>query len=100
MRARLVFRLPRGDCLCVGRSGGKPSCNGGGRDGERQMTRTEALIVAILAELEARRAEVDADDGLSTVGVIVRMDQRTGLPGLVIWRPESQRQLQPRRSCA
>lgn len=55
------------------------------------MTRTEALIAAIVAELEARRAEVDADDSLSSVTLIVRMDHKTRTPGMVVWRPESQR---------
>lgn len=55
------------------------------------MTRTEALIAVLLAELEARRAEVDADDSLSAVTMIVRMDHKTRTPSLVVWRPESQR---------
>lgn len=55
------------------------------------MTRTEALIAAILAELEARRAEVDGDEALSSITLIVRMDHKTRAPGMVVWRPESQR---------
>lgn len=64
------------------------------------MTRTEALIAAVQSELEARRAEVDADDGLVSVWLIVKMDQRTGMPGMVSWKPESQRKLPKVQPCA
>lgn len=62
------------------------------------MTRTEALIAAIVAELEARRAEVDADDSLSAVTMIVRMDHKTRTPSMVVWRPESQRVVRSERT--
>jgi hypothetical protein len=56
------------------------------------VSRTDTLLEVIRAELEAHRSEIDRDDGLSTVGLIIKMDAR-GLPGLVIWRPESQRKV-------
>ena len=57
------------------------------------MTRTDALKAAIDAELEARRGQIDADDGLCTVGLIVKLDEKTGAPRQIIWRPESQRRV-------
>jgi hypothetical protein len=54
------------------------------------MTRTDALLAA---ELEARRAQIDADDGLCTIGLIVKLDEKTGAPRQIIWRPESQRRI-------
>ncbi len=58
-------------------------------------SRTDAIKAAIDAELEARRTQIDGDDGLCTVGLIVKLDQY-GLPLHIIWRPESQRQLRKR----
>jgi hypothetical protein len=57
------------------------------------MTRTDALLLAITAELEARRTQIDGDDGLCTVGLIVKLDEKTGAPRQIIWRPESQRRV-------
>lgn len=56
-------------------------------------SRTDALMAAITAEIEARRAQIDGDDGLVTVGVIVKLDEKTGAPRQIIWRPESQRRV-------
>lgn len=57
------------------------------------MTRTDALIDAITAELRARSGEIDRDAGLRTVCVVVKMSDRTGRPSLVMYRPESHRSL-------
>jgi hypothetical protein len=57
------------------------------------VTRTDALIEAITVELRARSAEIDGDAGLRSVGVMVKLSERTGKPSLVMYRPESHRAL-------
>jgi hypothetical protein len=56
------------------------------------VSRADELLAVIAAEVEAHRSEIDADDGLCTVGLIVKLD-RQGHPLHIIWRPESQRQI-------
>lgn len=57
------------------------------------MSRTDAIKAALLAELEARRGQIDGDEGLVTIGLIVKLDEKTGAPRQIIWRPESQRRV-------
>ena len=52
------------------------------------MTRTDAILQAIAAELEKRRPELDGADGLRLVSVSVRLNRRTGKPHTVLSRTE------------
>jgi hypothetical protein len=60
------------------------------------MTRTEALIAALADELRGRSKEIDADDGLRSVSVTVKLSERTGKPAMILYRPESHRALNDR----
>lgn len=60
----------------------------------RTTTRTDAIIAEITRELRARSAEIDAEHGLSSVSLIVKLDRKTGRPGEVLFRKESQRRVQ------
>lgn len=56
-------------------------------------SKCDALLAAVAAEIEGRRGQIDGDDGLCTVGIIVKLDEKTGAPRQIIWRPESQRKV-------
>lgn len=60
------------------------------------MTRTDALIAALSEELRARSREIDADGGLRSVSLTVKLSDR-GEPVMVLYRPESHRMLRSPR---
>lgn len=51
-------------------------------------TRTDAIIAAIRRDLEGRRAELDGDKGLRSITLLVRVNERTGMPLRVLFRKE------------
>lgn len=57
------------------------------------MTRSEAILAAVQAEVVARGVELNADDTLHSVNIIITLSARTGLPCRVLFRTESQRDL-------
>ena len=59
------------------------------------MTRTDRIMSAVRRELERRRAALDEEEGIKSVGLILILDERTGEPLKVIYRTESQSELRP-----
>lgn len=57
------------------------------------MTRTDALLVAITSELEARRVQIDGAGDLRRAEVIIVFDERTGEPLDVLFRTEQRRRI-------
>jgi hypothetical protein len=55
------------------------------------------LVRVVADELARREREIDAGDGLLSITVIVRIDERTGKPGRVLFRTESENDLREGR---
>lgn len=54
---------------------------------------SEALKAVLCAAIDSRAAQIDGDDELCTIGFIVKLDEKTRRPRLVLYRPESQWQV-------
>ena len=52
------------------------------------MSRTEAILAAVAAELRHRRRAIDGGNGLMSLTINVKMDSRAGRPREVWVRPE------------
>lgn len=61
-----------------------------------QPSRTDALLAAVTAEIEARRAQIEGAEDLRRAELIFVFDERTGEPLDVLFRTESRRRI-PRR---
>jgi hypothetical protein len=57
------------------------------------VTRTDALLAAITAEVEARRAQIDGVEDLRRAELIFVFDDRSGDPLDVLFRTESWRRI-------
>lgn len=57
------------------------------------MSRADAIMGAVQDEIDRRRTEIEADDSLTCISLIVKIDSRTDRPYLVIYRTEAQRRL-------
>ncbi len=62
---------------------------GEGRLGGSVQSRTEGILAAIGVELDRRRPEIDWTEGLRSVSVSMRPDERTGYPRSVLMRTEN-----------
>ena len=62
------------------------------------MTRADAIMAAVRGELDKRRKEIDADGDMRALTLVIRMSEKSGLPFRVLYRPESESDLDtPRR---
>ena len=52
------------------------------------MSRTEAILAAVAAELRRRQCTIDGESGLMSLTINVKMDTRAGRPREVWVRPE------------
>lgn len=55
------------------------------------MTRSDAILAAVKAELELRRVDLDADTTLEAVTIVVKFDARDCWPRRILFRTESSR---------
>lgn len=56
------------------------------------MTRTDLILFAVRDELNERRAEIDASEGLTSVMILVKLGA-SGKPREIMVRPETHRRL-------
>lgn len=57
------------------------------------MTRTDRIKAAITDELEQRRGELDAERGLKSVTLTIKIDCKSGRPWSVAFAKEAGREL-------
>jgi hypothetical protein len=56
---------------------------------ERGPSLTDRIKSVIATELERRRVTTDGEPGLTTVTLVVRLDEKTNLPRAVLYRIET-----------